>query len=76
MNHSSWHNHAGRHRRNECPIGGPSWRCKGCGRFRPPCDGAADDEPDLCDRCWAREYSRREHRIVGDAPPLNAGARP
>lgn len=27
--------------------------CAGCGRWRPWSDGAADDMPDHCDRCWA-----------------------
>ena len=31
----------------------PVWRCSGCGRVRPHCDGGSDDMPEHCDRCWA-----------------------
>lgn len=37
-------------------VGGSRTRiyvCDVCGRFRPWCDGCADDLPECCDRCWA-----------------------
>lgn len=34
---------------NECRI----FQCECCARFRPWSEGAADDQPDMCDACWA-----------------------
>lgn len=32
------------------------YRCRTCLRFRPACEGAADDLPDDCDECWAKAH--------------------
>ena len=32
------------------------YQCAGCRRWRPWCDGAHDDMPDHCDRCWAEAH--------------------
>lgn len=33
------------------------YRCPGCDQLRPWCDGAADDLPELCDRCWGLAHA-------------------
>ena len=37
------------------PLGPPVYLCPGCRRFFPWCQGAAsEDNPELCDDCWAK----------------------
>lgn len=38
--------------------------CDGCGRRRPMCDGADDDMPDHCDRCWAEAHAPLWRRVL------------
>ena len=36
--------------------------CKGCKRRCGACYGAADDGPEMCDRCWAAAQPKEEPR--------------
>jgi len=40
------------------------YRCGACGRWRPWCDGAADDMPEVCDRCWSIAHKPWWWRIL------------
>lgn len=33
-----------------------AWQCVGCGGWQSPDHGCADQDPDLCDDCWAAHY--------------------
>lgn len=46
------------------------YQCSGCTRFRPWCDGAADDLPELCDSCWALAHESWWMKIVRFVLPL------
>lgn len=39
-----------------------AWRCPGCRKWRAMDDGAADDLPHLCDRCWGKHHRASERR--------------
>lgn len=41
-------------------CGARVYRCAGCRRTRFWCDGAHDDAPDMCDRCWAKRHGAGE----------------
>lgn len=40
------------------------YRCSGCDRWRPWCDGCGDDMPEHCDRCWAEAHEPWWRRLI------------
>jgi hypothetical protein len=42
------------------PMAAEMWQCEGCHEMRPWHDGAADDDPELCDSCWGRKHGIAE----------------
>lgn len=34
-----------------------TFRCSGCRKFVPWCDGAADDQPEFCTPCWNKAHN-------------------
>jgi hypothetical protein len=45
---------------DRCSCAGREYRCKGCKRWRPWCEGGADDTAasEHCDRCWNEAAAR------------------